>query len=153
MIVFILSIQLYWTFWWYNLLAPALIGRLLFALLQRRLFSYPSLEELRRHRTEVKNADEFGAQVVKRLSATSSNNMTEVWRLMRMLDHTRKYRLKKLKEKAKEVKDRIASTEGQSEEDLTVLEDPDEAKEVQDLKQLGLFVLDEIVDVHERVQK
>ncbi|KAF9526494.1 hypothetical protein CPB83DRAFT_896154 [Crepidotus variabilis] len=139
---------IFWALWWHSLLLPALVGRIIFCLLQRKIFLYPSLDELHRHRKEVKDADEFGAQVVDRLSATSSN-ITEMWRLIRMVDRSRKSKLKKLKEKAKEMKDR-ASSDGKDE--ATVLEESDDPEEVKDVKAVGLFALDEIADFHERVQ-
>ncbi|KAJ3513821.1 hypothetical protein NLJ89_g2734 [Agrocybe chaxingu] len=128
---------MYWTLWWYNMLAPA---------------------RPRRHREEISRADEFGEQVSARLSATSSS-MTEMWRLFRLYDLSKKHKMKPTaKDKAK-AKCSVDSPERSGinsvaprPQDATVLDDAEDDAEVKDFKRSGLQVLVEIADFHERIR-
>lgn len=144
---------MFWTFWWYNLLAPAFLLRMLVGLVKRRLFPYPSLADLRQHRQEILHADAFGKQVSARLSASSSG-VKEIWRLFQLLGHAWKSRTKvttKEKGKGKELSDEFISDIA-TEQDATVLDDADD-EEAQDSKRVGLQLMEEIVDIHERIRK
>ncbi|KAF8168110.1 hypothetical protein B0H34DRAFT_46392 [Crassisporium funariophilum] len=149
--------SIYWTLWWYNFLAPAVVLRILFSLVKRRIFPYPSLQDLRQHREDLHQADEFGAQVSARLSA-SATGMKEVWRLFRLFDQTKKHKAKAaVKQKAKD-KGVIHPTEevdaeiATKSQDATVLDDADDNEDSKDIKRLVLHVLNEIADLHERVR-
>lgn len=145
--------QIYWILWWYNFLIPALVLRVIFALLKRRIFSYPSLEDLRQHREEVIRANEFGDQVSARLSATS-NGVTEVFHLFKIFEEIRK---KTAKQKAKDMRSANPSEDigdlPLEEQDMPFPEDALDTEEAADIKRTGLYALNEIADLHERVRK
>jgi GRAM domain-containing protein 4 len=129
-----------------------LVLRIFLALLNRRIFSHPSLEDLRRHREEIICANEFGDQVSARLSA-SSTDVTEVIHLFKLLKERRN---KTAKQKAKD-KNSAHRTEEIGdvplrERDMSVPEDTDK-EEAADIKRIAIYALNEIADVHERVKK
>ncbi|KJA29117.1 hypothetical protein HYPSUDRAFT_61151 [Hypholoma sublateritium FD-334 SS-4] len=140
----------FWMLWWYNLIAPALVFRIFFSLLKRRIFPYPSLEDLRQRREEVLRADEFGEQVSARLSSKASN-MKEIWRLFKIYNHANKSQLNLPANKSSKDKGRSSVENLNKESDQTVLENDDETQEVQDLKRIGLQLLEELADLHERI--
>ncbi|KAF4623750.1 hypothetical protein D9613_001796 [Agrocybe pediades] len=153
----------FWTLWWHNLLAPAFVLRVLYGLLRRRIFPYPTLEDLRRHRDEVSNADEFGKSVSARLSVSSSG-ITELWRLFKLFDNKRKNKNKnkdKFADKDKNTGNDSLSENGlntESKEPLheyqetTILDTVDETEESRDMKRIGLRVVEDLADLHERVR-
>lgn len=148
--------QIYWALWWQNLLAPFLALYILFSLLKRRIFPYPSLKDLLRHREEVSRADEFGERVSARLSA-SSTSVLEIWRLFRLFETTKRNIVKgKAREHTKD-KSTTSIPEGRRSndlvEDVTVLDDVNDSEEAQDLKRIGLEILEDIAELHERVRK
>lgn len=170
--------QLFWFLWLQDLLLPALILRILYALVRRRIFPYPTLEELRERRQEVQRADIFSAEVSKSLTASSRSGVKEVWRLFRVYNKTRKELLKSKspsghsgegKEhghgKSRSVTDLLGEVSGRTsggaapeEVEQADLADAnemvaDETPEEQDLKRLGLHILSDIADLHERVKK
>lgn len=144
--------QGFWILWWYNLIAPAVVFRISFSLLKRRIFPYPSLEDLRQRREEVLRADEFGEQVSARLSSKASN-MKEIWRLFKIYNHANKSQLALSANKSSKDKGRSSTDNLNKESDQTVLENNDETQEVQDLKRIGLQLLEELADFHERIHK
>ena len=146
-----LESQIYWALWWYNLLLPALTLRIIFALLRRRIFPYPSLQDLREHRAEILAAEEFGDQVSARLSASSSG-MTEIWRIVKIFDNSKKSKVKKFKEKLKS-SESLSENLGTDGEEATVLDDPEDCEGDKDVKRAILHILDDIADMHERVRK
>lgn len=138
--------------WWQNLLVTALVLRILYSLLKRRIFPYPTLDDLRRHREEVFRADEFSQQVSERLSASSSA-VTELWRLFKLYDLTNsKYKAKargKVKSLSTKV-DRCNPGCVHREEEPTVLDDSEVTK---DIKRVGLQILENVAEFHERARK
>lgn len=103
----------------------------------------------------MQEADAFVTQVTAGLSSTSSV-MTEMWRLFRFLDKTTKLKVKKAakgKEKlcVSSSSDSNPDDQPQGEENK-IMDDPDEKYEA-DLKRLALYVLDQVVDLHERLRK
>ncbi|KAI5835560.1 hypothetical protein K523DRAFT_368238 [Schizophyllum commune Tattone D] len=168
---------LFWFLWLQDLLLPALILRILYALVRRRIFPYPTLEELRERRQEVQRADIFSAEVSKSLTASSRSGVKEVWRLFRVYNKTRKELLKSKspsghsgegKEhghgKSRSVTDLLGEVSGRTsggaaaevveQADLADANEmvADETPEEQDLKRLGLHILSDIADLHERVK-
>ncbi|KAF8905572.1 hypothetical protein CPB84DRAFT_1844975 [Gymnopilus junonius] len=144
----------FWILWWHNFLVSALVLRILVSLLKRRIFPYPTLSDLRRHREEVSLASDFGKQVADRLSA-SSFGITETWRLLKLIGQTQKSILKgKTKEKIH--KTDAPATEAHSDvsdqQGTTVLDDPNDSEETKDLKRIGLQLLNEMADLHERIR-
>ncbi|TDL28663.1 hypothetical protein BD410DRAFT_781185 [Rickenella mellea] len=154
---------LFWTLWVKNLLLSALFLRLLYSILRRRVFSYPTLAELRERRREVAKAEAFGSQVQTRLGRSSSSALMEAWRLFRVFSRPRKVKVKH--KKAKDIQNISKERESLTEmspsvepvpeeelDDVTALDDTHESQEEQDLKRLGLIILTEIVDLHERIR-
>ncbi|KAF8807393.1 hypothetical protein BYT27DRAFT_7288895 [Phlegmacium glaucopus] len=137
--------SIYWILWWYNFLIPALVLRVIFALLKRRIFPHPSLEDLRQHREEVIRANEFGDQVSARLSATSTG-VTEVFHLFKLFDQRRK---KTAKQKAK---DMHSANPTEDIGDMPISEDALDKGEAADIKGIIVYALNEIADLHERVR-
>jgi hypothetical protein len=149
--------QIFWTLWWHNLLAPALVLRILVSLLKRRIFPYPSVQDLRRHREEVLRADEFGEQVSARLSMKASS-VKEIWRLFKLFDQTTKNKAKSstkesLANNGKQKPSDEHTSSFNNETDTTTLETVDDAEAVQDTKRMGLHILEELADLHERIRK
>jgi GRAM domain-containing protein 4 len=130
-----------------------LVLRVIFALLKRRIFSHPSLEDLRRHREEVICANEFGDQVSARLSAPSTD-VTEVIYLFKLFE---KRRNKAAKQKAKDMNPTHPTEEvGDAplrEPDMAVPEDTVDKEKAADIKRFAIYTLNEITDLHERVKK
>ncbi|TFK41171.1 hypothetical protein BDQ12DRAFT_679017 [Crucibulum laeve] len=147
---------LFWTLWWYNLLLPALVMRIFCSLARRKLFPYPTLNELREHRQEIIRANEFGEQVSARLDTTSTFGMKEMWRLFKLFNKSKKNKVKAF---AKDT-GRDQATEGLEtdeddgalHEDTTVLENASDGKEATDLKRVALHSMNEVADLHERVR-
>lgn len=141
--------QIYWTLWWYNFLIPAFVLRVIFALLKRRVFPHPSLEDLRRHREEVIRANQFGEQVSARLSATSTG-VTEVFHLFKLFEERRK---KATERKAKDTSHIEEIGDAPLKERVTAITEDVIDTEEADIKRIGLYALNEIADLHERVRK
>ncbi|KAI0669870.1 hypothetical protein C8Q78DRAFT_1079782 [Trametes maxima] len=149
--------SLYWVLWYHGLLLSALLLCLLYSLTRRKLHPYPSLAELRAHRSRIDRSQTFGTVLSARLVASPALGVKDVWDLFRDYRHTRK-----LKKAAK------ASKGHSSDNDLTEADDaasihsvaterPEEntdAEDVkeEDLKRLGLFLLGEVADLLERVK-
>ena len=127
--------------------------RIILALLNRRIFSHPSLEDLRRHREEIICANEFGDKVSARLSATSTD-VTEVIHLFKLFKNRRN---KMAKQKAKDKNPAHLTEESGDaplrERDMGVPEDTIDKEEAADIKRIAIYALNEIADVHERVKK
>lgn len=150
--------QAYWLCWYHGLLLSALLLRLLYELVRRKIHPYPSLEELRAHRSRIDRAHTFGTVLSTRLLASPALGVRDMWGIFRDYRHTRK-----AKKAAKEKVGRHASDPGLDDSasihsDAT--ENPDSSHEnpledvaEEDLKRLGLFLLNEVADVLERLKK
>lgn len=147
--------------WYHNLLLPCLVLRIFYSLIRRKIFPYPTLAELREHRSEISRANEFGDQISARLSA-SSFGVKEMWRLFKVFNKTTKNKVKhSAKEKVKEKGHAHSRSLGDLQkedvvsepEDATVLDDTHDTQEVRDMKRSGLHVLNELADLHERIKK
>ncbi|KAL1741867.1 hypothetical protein HDZ31DRAFT_84537 [Schizophyllum fasciatum] len=173
-----LFLALFWFLWAQDLLLPALLLRIIYALARRRIFPYPTLAELREHRQEIQRADMFSAEVSKSLSASSRSGVREVWRIFRVYNKTRKELLKSKSQgkQSEDTKDHHGHSRNRSVTDLLgevsgrtsggaapeeveqpgIIDgedqDTNESPEEQDLKRLGLHILSEIADLHERVK-
>ena len=149
--------QLYWRLWYHGLLLSALLFRVLYSLIRRKLHPYPSLDELRAHRTRIDRSHTFGAMLSARLAATPSLGVEDMWHLFKDYKHTRK-----LKKAAKEAAAR--GDDGKADDAASMHsiaaekpeekpEDPLEDIKDEDLKRLGLFVLCEVADLLERIKE
>jgi GRAM domain-containing protein 4 len=149
------SLQGYWVLWVYNLLFPSFIFYLLYVLLRRRIYPYPSLSQLREHRGHIDKASEFGEELQGSLTATSSFGLLDAWKALRVYNNN-KNKVRKANEKMKQFEDtasvvsvEAATTDG----DITAAEDSAEKVHEQDIKALGLEALCELIDGLERLKK
>ena len=153
--------QLYWILWYRGLLLSALMLRLLYHIVRWKLHPYPSLAQLREHRERIGRSQTFGTILSTRLAATPALGMRDMWGLFGEYRH-----LQKLKKKAKKdskgknelpADDTASIRDGASASfstaDLTDEHAAKEAAEEADLKRLGLFLLNEVADLLERVKK
>lgn len=157
--------QLYWILWYHGLLLSAFMGRLLYELIIRKLHPYPSLTELREYRSRIDRSETFGRILVTRLAASPALGLRDVWDLFGDYRHTRKVKKAKKKESAGKDEPIPGLRTGEGEDanvhgaeasvaDLTSDESSSrERQEEADLKRLGLFLLNEVADVLERVKK
>ncbi|KAJ7492631.1 hypothetical protein FB451DRAFT_1551950 [Mycena latifolia] len=148
---------IFWILWYRNLLLPCLFLRILYSLARRKLFSYPTLTELRAHRQEIDRANEFGNEMTMRFSASSSLGMKELWRLFKVFNKSKKTKIKKAgNDKAREQAPQESPVDdsGPDEEISTVLdsEDAKESAQEKDFKRQSLRALAEIADLHERIK-
>lgn len=141
---------MYWLLWSQDLLLPSLFARILWSLVRRRLFPYPSLAELRERRRQIDRAEEFGNEITTRLATTSTFGVRDVWKVFR-----KGVKAARSPRSSKDLKGAVlAEALGSvSKEDVTVLDLPEESGEVQDIKKVGLVALNELADFHERVRK
>ncbi|KIY71653.1 hypothetical protein CYLTODRAFT_418715 [Cylindrobasidium torrendii FP15055 ss-10] len=135
---------LFWLLWLFDLLIPALVGRVLYSLLRRRVFPYPSLNELKSRRHEVKRANYFGDVVSSKLTASSSLGVKEMWRLFRVYNKSKKIKVRKHSGQRCSVED--------ARDDAVHIDEDAETQEERDLKRIGLRLLEGIADWHEKVK-
>ncbi|ELU39398.1 hypothetical protein AG1IA_06581 [Rhizoctonia solani AG-1 IA] len=153
---------IWWIFWYFNLLLPALFGKLLVSLMRRRVMPYPSLKSLRERRRLARGAEEIGDAVESQGAAASFFGTKGVpgmgqgggdMGMREMLKMTRaiiKGKSKKGKEKVKDAGSHAATQMG-----LT-LEDEEEdglqqQLEEEDWRTSALKMMEDIADFHERL--
>ena len=141
--------QLFWVLWYHNLLLPALVLRILYALIVNRIFPYPTLSDLRIHRQEVKRADKFGKEVQARLSASSVLKVKEVWRMLMMYNRAKKVRIGTVRKN----RQKSEASKQESHDEPTVLDDPRESDDEQNIKRAVLCAISDTADLHERIKK
>ncbi|KAL7285329.1 hypothetical protein ACG7TL_000424 [Trametes sanguinea] len=134
----------------------------MYRLIRRKVYPYPSLDELRAHRIRIDRSQTFGSTLSARLAASPSIGVRDMWDLFK--DHRRARKLKKEKshkhggsasEEKVEASDTASvhsvATERPEENDEGPTEEVDVKEE--DLKRLGLSILNEVADLLERVKK
>ncbi|KAG7099201.1 hypothetical protein E1B28_001068 [Marasmius oreades] len=153
---------IYWVLWYYDLLLPTLILRILYNLVRRRIFPYPTATELRERQIEIERAKELGDEVSARLTSSSSD-ISEMWRLFRLITKSVKSDVRnheKVKDKYKNGKEKgkgkgketASSDRSDVEIDIsTVLDNPMENQQERDLKRSILQCASSIADFHERI--
>ncbi|KAF8560346.1 hypothetical protein OG21DRAFT_58202 [Imleria badia] len=112
----------FWFLWFHDLLLPALVFRIVFGLLRRRLSTYPTLKELQERRQETAQALRFGEAVQQRLSVTTLGPV-ELWRLFK-----------------------VYKSEGKNKASAI------ETDEEENFKRDVLHALNELADLHERIK-
>ena len=147
---FMLMKQSFWIIWWLDLLSTAFFFNLIIILLKHRFLPYPSQSQLRRHRTEISYADNFSEQLSRRLSSPSVFGPRDVWRFGRLLMFSAKDKKRIVKSEANSSPQTNLNNEEINE--WTVPEDND-LDESQDMKRLGLYLMNETADFHERIKK
>ncbi|KZT65162.1 hypothetical protein DAEQUDRAFT_731786 [Daedalea quercina L-15889] len=80
----------YWFLWYQNFLLPALVLRITYSLIRRKLLPYPNLQELHEHRHDVERAKEFSATVAAQLVAAPTYDVQDAWRLAHDFYRSRK---------------------------------------------------------------
>jgi hypothetical protein len=143
------SIQAFWGLWLYDLLLPALMFRILWEMLRRRLLPYPTLESLQTRRKESERAKEFGDEVQERLSAPSMGPK-DIFQLFKSHKSATKAQIKSLA-KATGARQTSSTSDGGEDEEATVLDD--DTQEEQDIKRELLHLLNTVADIHERIKK
>jgi hypothetical protein len=164
-------IQAFWVLWWYNLLLPTLFFRIFYAIIRRKIFPYPTLQELRKRRKEVARANVFGDAVQARLTPSSPFGLQELWRIFKVFNKPKVDKVKKVvKDKGKDMeaknKDKAMkpdeNVEGEVKSDpvgqapqeaATVLDDSKDTNQEKDTKRAILETLNSIADLHERIKK
>ncbi|PCH33659.1 hypothetical protein WOLCODRAFT_160244 [Wolfiporia cocos MD-104 SS10] len=132
----------YWILWYHNLLLPALLLRILYSLIRRKLLPYPNLQELQEHRRQIEQAKDFSAVVVKTLVTSPTYDAQDIWQLVR--DYNRARRVRKANNGSKNGQDTENSTD-------TTSKSCEGDKEV-DIKRVVLALLNHVADLHERVK-
>jgi hypothetical protein len=153
----------WWLFWYFNLLLPALLGKILFSLLRRGIMRNPTLAELRQRRKVAEEAGElsdtmggygagasfFGTGSVPGVGQGGGDmGFRDMWKLAKLVT---KGKGKKSREKAKQAGNAVASQVGTSIE--FDAEDVDHSNENGDWRSSTLKALEDIADFHERVRK
>lgn len=138
----------FWGLWLYDLLLPALIFRILWEMLSRRLLPYPTLESLQMRRKDSERAREFGDEVLERLSAPSMGPK-DIFQLFKTHKSAAKSKIKSL---AKDTEALQTSFTGDIGEDEAVPVLDDDTQEEQDIKREFLHLLNTVADIHERIK-
>ncbi|KAI1797907.1 hypothetical protein LXA43DRAFT_982582 [Ganoderma leucocontextum] len=150
---------LYWILWYHGLLFSACALGLLYELLRRKLHPYPSLAELRAHRRTIDRSQAFGALLATRLSAAPALGLQDVWGIFG--DYKRLRKVKKPKEGSAKNGSAGAGEDPMKGDDVSGLHSvsfntgdtaEQQAEEEADLKRLGLFLLNEVADLLERLK-
>ena len=159
----IVILQLYWVLWYHGLLLSALVLRLSYELLRKKLHPYPSLTELREHRSRIDRSQAFGTVLATRLAGAPALGLRDVWDIFG--DYRRVRKLKKAKGKVMENGQETSAGLGNADDAASVYsvslstsellqdESAQAAEEEADLKRLGLFLLNEVADLLERIKK
>ncbi|KAK0233102.1 hypothetical protein IW262DRAFT_1260036 [Armillaria fumosa] len=151
---------IFWILWYHNLLCPAFFLHIFYALIRRRIFPYPTIDELRERHHEVDRANKLGDAVSSRLSASSSFGVRDMWRLFRIVNKplnkpwkskAKKFAAQHGSQSPPESIDYSATIDAINDEP-TVLDDEMESQEERDIKRLGLHILNAVADFHERMK-
>ncbi|CAE6441080.1 unnamed protein product [Rhizoctonia solani] len=153
----------WWVFWYFNLLLPALLGKMLVSLLRRRVMPYPSLKALRERRRLAREANEIGDAMEGHGAATSffgtraipgvgqgggDMGLRDILKLTRVVT---KGKSKKGKAKLKSAESNVAAQVGLSSDDEE--EDALEHQQAEDdWRTSALKVMESLADLHERVR-
>jgi hypothetical protein len=159
-------IQVFWVLWWHNLLLSSLFLRIFFAIIRRKIFPYPTVQELHQRRKEIGRSNAFGRTVQAHLTPSSPFGLQELWRIFKIFNKPKVDKAKNI------INDKVKVQEGiQSDNNLegeringsvdqtpgeavTVLDGSDDAaKQDGDAKRAILQMLSDIADLHERIKK
>ncbi|KAI0825106.1 hypothetical protein BC628DRAFT_1419471 [Trametes gibbosa] len=151
---------LYWVLWYHGMLLSALLLSVLYSLARRKLHPYPSLDELRAHRSRIERSHTFGAMLSARLTATPALGVQDMWHLFKDYKETRR-----LKKAAKSAEKQVGQQDADPGDDTASIHsvaseqpvDDHEAevkheRDEEDMKRLGLFLLGEVADLLERIK-
>lgn len=143
---------MYWFLWYQNLLLPALLLRILYSLVRRKVLPYPNLQELREHRINVERAKQFSSTVTSRLVAAPTYDVQDVWRIVHDFHRSRKLK-KAARAKANDAEGGDKADEGlKAEPNEPIFSEDSDAPET-DIKRELLAIMNYVADLHERVKK
>ena len=134
------------------MLLPATCVRLLYSLARRRFLPYPTLDELRKRRQEVDQAEQFGVALSKRLALSPSFGVKDAWYLLREFRKTRKQDHAKENDSPDPSTVTVEITEDSSEEDDNDFASILSAEELA-LARIALLYFTQLADLHERIRK
>ncbi|CAE6406596.1 unnamed protein product [Rhizoctonia solani] len=153
----------WWIFWYFNLLLPALFGKILVSLMRRRVMPHPSLKALRERRRLARGAEEVGDAVEGHGAAASffgtrgvpgmgqgggDMGVRDILKLTRTIIRGKS---KKEKERLKDAGSRAAAQMGLSSEEGEG--DPLQRQlDEEDWRTSALKIMEDIADFHERVR-
>ncbi|QRV94788.1 short chain dehydrogenase [Ceratobasidium sp. AG-Ba] len=152
---------IWWVLWWFNMLLPALLGRLLYILLRRGLVRSLTLKGLRKRRRTIEEADAFGEAMEGQGAAASFFGTGSVpgiaqggggmgmGEMLKMGKLIAKEKGKKGKEKIKQGAHAVATEIGMEEEGQ---KENNDASEELDWRRSLLKVMEEIANFHERAR-
>lgn len=138
----------FWGLWLYDLLLPALMFRVLWEMLSRKLFPYPTLESLQMRRKDSERAKKFGDEIHERLSAPSMGPK-DIYQLFKSHKSAAKNKVKSLAKDAGALQTSLTGDSGEDEA-TTILDD--DTQEEQDIKRELLHLLNIVADIHERIK-
>ena len=118
-----------------------MILRILYALIRRQIFQYPSYVELQEHRQRVERAEELGVDVSTRF-ASMTFDVRDLWKLYRHVKPIKRNEMHKAK-----------SASNISDVNQEVKPPDEDGRHLLDLKSDILHTLNLIADFHERVIK
>ncbi|KAJ4499630.1 hypothetical protein C8R41DRAFT_915363 [Lentinula lateritia] len=136
--------MIFWVLWYYNLLLPTFFLRIFYALIRRKIFTYPTLMELKQRRKQVDKANELGEEISLRLS-TSSFGLKEIWRISRIFT-------KSNRNKSTQKSNIGLDKPNGGVDDPTVLDNTKESQKETDVKRAVLLAMNDVADLHERIK-
>ncbi|KAH9944357.1 uncharacterized protein BXZ73DRAFT_87271 [Epithele typhae] len=154
---------LYWVLWYRGLLLSALMARVLYHIVRWKMHPYPTLEELRDHRSRIDRSQTFGTILATRLVSSPAMGIRDMWGLFDDYRNIRRMKRKAKKDsKEKNSPDPEAPPSiydgtrlhaaAHSTTDVNGERSEQEIMEEADLARLGLFLLNEASDLLERVK-
>ncbi|KAM6498102.1 hypothetical protein JOM56_006050 [Amanita muscaria] len=135
---------IFWMLWWHDLLLPSLALRVLYSLLRRRIFAYPTYAELLERRRQIDKAAEIGDDLSAQLTK-STYSLQDPWKLY-------KFCLSLVKRNGGPSKSKAGDSCPNLGESSTVSDDTEDNKRTEEVTSVALHVLNQISDLHERVQ-
>jgi hypothetical protein len=127
-------------------LLPSLFLRILYSLLRRRVFAYPTYAELVEHRCQVDKANKIGSDLSSQLTNPTlsvKEALVQVYKIFLSL----------IQRGADSLKTRVAGAKSDTSEEPIEFDDPEERKRLEDLMRNALDSLNDMADLHERVKK
>lgn len=153
----------WWLLWYFNLLLPALLGKITFALMRHGVMRNPTLSELRKRRKVSEEADTLSEAMEGHGAAAGflgtgptpgigsgggDMGVADLWKLGKLV---MKGKGKKAKAQAQEAANNVASQAGASIE--IEHEEVDHEDKHNDWRQSAVKALEDVADFHERVRK
>ncbi|KAF8622483.1 hypothetical protein AX15_006999 [Amanita polypyramis BW_CC] len=136
--------SIFWTLWWYNMLLPAFFLRILYSLIRRRIFSYPSYIELQEYHQRLDKAAEIGDDLSARLTSTTFG-IRDIWKLY-------KHYVKPAKRSKGMDGSQVTANNVGLDQGTPMPDEAEERRRSIGMKSEILYSLNLIADFHERVK-